>query len=130
MNTHSVPADDPDDPGAAAGYVPEPSPEERASDEVRTAIISGLTFGSRAVQYSVTEDRAIFEGDIDLGSVEQIGTTNSAMRGQDIAEAGVIPGSQFRWPNGRVPYEIDPGMPDQNRVTDAIAHWEANTSIR
>ena len=42
----------------------------------------------------------------------------------------VITGSQFRWPGGVVPYEIDPAMPDQQRVHDAIAHWEQHTVIR
>ena len=37
----------------------------------------------------------------------------------------VITGAQFRWPNCTVPYEIDAGLPNQQRVTDAIAHWEA-----
>ncbi|WP_332368614.1 M12 family metallopeptidase [Spirosoma telluris] len=35
-----------------------------------------------------------------------------------------------RWPNKVVYYSIDPALPNQTRVTDAIAHWEANTPIR
>jgi astacin len=106
------------------------NPELLSSEEVGTAIISGLSFGPKAVQYSVVEGRAIFEGDIDLGSIEEVEAGNQAMRGIGIAEGVVLPGSQFRWPGGVVPYDIDPGMPDQQRVHDAIAHWEANTVIR
>lgn len=29
-----------------------------------------------------------------------------------------------------MPYDIDASLPNQNRVTDAIAHWEAHTSFR
>ncbi len=106
------------------------NPEAQGSQDIGTAIISGLTFGTKAVQYAVVDGRAIFEGDIDLGSVEEVEQSNSAMRGVAIAEGVVLPGSQFRWPNGVVPYDIDPAMPNQQRVTDAIAHWEANTVIR
>ncbi|MCK8522955.1 M12 family metallopeptidase [Aquimarina sp. D1M17] len=35
-----------------------------------------------------------------------------------------------RWPNNTVYYTIDSGLPKQYRVTDAIAHWEANTALR
>ncbi len=104
--------------------------EYLGSDEVGTAIISGLSFGARAVQYAVVDGRAMFEGDIDLGSVEEVEQGNAAMRGIAIAEGVTLPGSQFRWPNGVVPYEIASGMPNQQRVTDAIAHWETNTVIR
>ena len=38
-------------------------------------------------------------------------------------------GAQFRWPNCVVPFTIDPALPNQARVTDAIAHWEANTRL-
>ena len=57
------------------------NPELQASDEVRTAIITGVTFGTKAVQYAVIDGRAIFEGDIDLGSVEDLEKSNDAMRG-------------------------------------------------
>ncbi len=105
-------------------------PEAQGSQDVGTAIISGLTFGTKAVQYAVVDGRAIFEGDIDLGSVEEVEQSNSAMRGVAGARGVVIPGSRFRWPGGVVPYDIDSAMPDQQRVADAIAHWEANTVIR
>ncbi|WP_108866997.1 M12 family metallopeptidase [Aquimarina aquimarini] len=35
-----------------------------------------------------------------------------------------------RWPNNTVYYTIQSSLPNQARVTDAIAHWEANTSLR
>jgi hypothetical protein len=108
----------------------EDNPELLGSDEVRTAFVSGLTFGPKAVQYAVVDGRAIFEGDIDLGPVEEVEKSTAVMRGAGLEEAVVIPGSQFRWPNGTVPFDIDSALPDQQRVADAIAHWEANTVIR
>ncbi len=33
------------------------------------------------------------------------------------------------WPNHIVFFTINPAMPDQFRVTDAIAHWQANTNV-
>ncbi len=106
------------------------NPELKATDDVRTALISGVTFGSKAVQYAVVNGRAIFEGDIDLGSVEDLEKSNDAMRGISVERSVTITGSQFRWPGGLVPYDIDPAMPDQQRVHDAIAHWEQHTVIR
>ncbi len=35
-----------------------------------------------------------------------------------------------RWPNNTVYYEIQSSLPNQRRVTDAIAHWEANTDLK
>ena len=107
------------------------NPELLESDEVHTAIISGVTFASKAVQYSVVNGRGIFEGDIDLGAVEDLEQSNDAMRGlAPVERAVVLTGSQFRWPGGVVPYDIDAAMPDQQRVHDAIAHWEQHTVIR
>ncbi len=38
--------------------------------------------------------------------------------------------TQRRWPNNTVYYAIESGLPNQARVTNAIAHWEANTDLR
>lgn len=100
---------------------------------IGTALISGNTFAAKAVQYVDIDGMAIVEGDIALGSVEEVdaATEQTRQRMQEGVAFGVgISGTQFRWPNCRVPYEIDPALPNQTRVTDAIAHWEANTAFR
>lgn len=105
--------------------------EFESADEVHTAIIGGNTFDNKAVQYVVIDGLAIFEGDIVLGTVEEVERETARRRGELPEPASVvISGNQFRWPNCRVPFTIDPALPSQNRVTDAIAHWEANTRFR
>ena len=92
--------------------------EFRTSSETGTAYISGFTFDRKKVTYHVVDGLAILEGDIVLGTVEQL----------KAQEAVAIPGN--RWYQGLVPYEIDPNLPDQGRITQAIAHWQSTTNIR
>lgn len=98
---------------------------------VQTALISGNTFRAKAVQYSVLDGQAVFEGDILLGSVEEVQRESAQLAAEARGELGtaavLISGDQFRWVNCVVAYDIDPALPNQARVTDAIAHWEANT---
>ncbi|HST84780.1 MAG TPA: Dot/Icm T4SS effector Zinc-dependent metalloprotease LegP, partial [Kineosporiaceae bacterium] len=103
--------------------------------ERRTAIISGVTFGNVPVVYSAVNGLAIFEGDIVLGTVDQLDLALQEHRAQASGEADVefgvgISGLRFRWPNAQVPFDIDPALPNQQRVRDAIAHWESRTPIR
>ena len=108
-----------------------------SGEEVRTGFVSGATFQNKPVQFSVVDGLAIFEGCIVLGTVEEMEKKCDAVRaGKDIAddtgeivEGVYITGNQYRWPNALVPYDIDPALPNQQRVTDAIAHWEQNTNI-
>lgn len=107
-----------------------------SSDDVRTGFITGTTFRNRPIQYSVVDDKAIFEGDIVLGLVDEIERQSALVQAgavgddPDIARGVVISGDQYRWPNALMPYEVDNGLPNKARVTDAIAHWEANTNMR
>ena len=99
-----------------------------------TALISGVTFERRPVVYSNIHGVAIFEGDIALGTVEEVEAALAEGRDQAAGSDGAtrsigITGSRFRWPSGRVAFEIDPDLPDQQRVRDAIDHWEAKTRI-
>jgi astacin len=106
-----------------------------ASDDIRTGLISGSTFKNKEVQYTVVDGLAVFEGCIVLGTAAEVEARTQALRsGVGVAsglERGVaITGNEFRWPDALVPYDIDSGLTNQQRVTDAIAHWEANTNIR
>jgi hypothetical protein len=112
-----------------------------SSDDIRTGFITGITFGVRPVQYSVIDGLAIFEGDIALGTVQEMEQDAHRLREQmpssdprgvdrDIASGVGITGQRFRWPNGLMPYVIDNDLPNQGRVTDAIAHWERRTVMR
>jgi hypothetical protein len=41
-----------------------------------------------------------------------------------------ITGDQYRWPNRTIPYEVDPALPGQDRIVEAVAHWTEHSSIR
>jgi hypothetical protein len=100
---------------------------------VQTALLDGATFKGKAVQYSVVDGLAIFEGDIVLGTAEEVTSRTEQIRlemsGQ-VASGVLRSGAQFRWPNCTIPYTIDPALPNQARVTDAIAHWHERTRFR
>jgi hypothetical protein len=116
---------------ARTGRADEQPSEFRSSPEVRTALIAGNTFPVKAVQYAVVDGVALFEGDIELGTIEEVEARTQQLRDELTATAGVArTGAQFRWPSCRVPYTIDPALPNQKRVTDAIAHWEQHTGYR
>ena len=108
-----------------------------SGEKVFTGFISGLTFKNKPVQYTVVDGLAMFEGDIVLGTAEEMAArTKAILAGEagtehDDLEKGVaISGAQYRWPNALMPYEIDPNLPNKSRVTDAIAHWTNNTNLR
>jgi len=95
-----------------------------------TAYISGNTFPPTKVTYFEVNGRAVFEGDIVLGTVDQVPTTLEEYEAQAGARAVIIPGAQFRWPGAIVPFQINAALPNQQRVRDAITHWEQRTSLR
>ena len=92
-----------------------------------TALVSAATFNNKPLRYADVGGWAMFEGDIVLGRAADLRRVET---GGMVLESIGITGQQFRWPNATVPFDIDPAMPDQQRVTDAIAHWEANTPLR
>jgi hypothetical protein len=81
------------------------------------------TYSINGVDYSVAHIKGnhVLEGDI-LLSEDQLHNTTVHTEGVGLLNR--------RWPGGIVYYSISSSLPSQNRVTDAIAHWQANTSIR
>jgi len=85
---------------------------------------------------AVVDDRvfALAEADIILGEVQEMTAITDTLIHADPSrenggmEKGVaITGDRYRWPAGRVPYVIDPGLPSPTRVTTAISHWQQRT---
>jgi hypothetical protein len=109
--------------------VAEPHGEQRSGPIAGTALVTGPTFTNKGLQYAEVDGMAMFEGDIILGPIDEIkAQADSGIVLQSVGLTSI--GTQFRWINATIPYEIAPGLPNQPRVTDAIAHWEAKTRIR
>ena len=103
------------------------SPQFPTSNDVRTGYISGETFALKRVTYAVIDNMAIFEGDIVLGKAEDM----EKRKNEPVERAVMITaGEGYRWPRQEIPYAIQTGFPNANRITDAIRHWEENTPIR
>ncbi len=95
--------------------------EMNAGNSTATMDITSMWGGdwfTKSLTFALFDDLALFEGDIALH------TDSLTVSGLGVNRTSLL------WKDGLVPYEIDPKLPAQNRVFDAIAHWEANTSIR
>ena len=119
------------------GNLRENSPSSNA--EWHTGIINGNTFRNKEVKYRMINGMAIFEGDIILArSPEQLEKLSHEPKvpGENqptvkpIIRAIVRAGDELRWPRGEIPYVIQSILPNQQRVSDAIQHWEERTPIR
>lgn len=118
--------------------------------ETRTGFVSGPGFEDLPVEYVVTNGVALWQGCIDIGPPEEVERHAATVRAKAAerttdeiaAEAatgdaageqrgvGLPQTSAFLWTNGLMPYVINAGLPDADRVTDAIAHWTGNSGMR
>ena len=87
--------------------------------------------------FQVVDGLAIIEGDIILGRVEDLTPSQKPLQeiqakkqGLGDKKGAVARGSEFRWTDGIVPYTIDAGLPQPERVQEAIDHWNQNTVIQ
>ena len=101
----------------------------RSSDESGSGVISGNTFERKPVEYGVIDGLAVFEGDIVLGTADELRAAADEAPLDELPVRGIgITGERFRWPGGIVPWQAQPAL--RQRALDAIQHWEANTNIR
>src|SRR5688572_26815635 len=110
-----------------------------ARGEVRHGFVLDRAGQPMRVTYEVHDGKAIWQGDIVLGQANEISTTSAAARpfvrtaaAMRAAPGGaqptiIIDGDGFRWPGGVLPYEIEAGLADQTRITDAIKLIEETT---
>ncbi len=123
--------------------------------ETRTGFASGPGFENLPVEYVDVDGIALWQGCIELGSVEEVEREAAIIRaksaddesngvasysvvddaGADDSGAvqhgiGLPQSSSYLWTSGRMPYVINANLPNTNRVTSAIAHWTANSGMR
>jgi astacin len=95
--------------------------EQNVGASLATLDFTGMWGGqwfTKPLTVAYVDGVALFEGDIAL-SVDSL-----TMGGLGVNRKSLL------WTGGVVAYDIDPALPAQNRVFDAIAHWEAKTTIR
>lgn len=84
-----------------------------------------LPSGAELRELEDIDGRAILEGDIDVGATETV-ERSAQLNG---AESAAKRQERWRWPNATVFFRIDAGLPNAQRVRDAIAHWRANSPL-
>lgn len=97
-----------------AGDAADPAPE------VHTGKIA-TAGGPMEIRYELIDGHVVFEGDIVIPAGDLLDP--------NVAHAATVMRNQ-RWPGNVVPFVIDPALPDQGRVTNAIAHWQQTTEMR
>lgn len=85
------------------------------------------------VECVAIDEGCLLEGDIALQPsqfVEQIDVDENLATEESALLSS--PGTWWKWPDGVVPYTISSGLPwsIRQKVTQAIAHWEARTPVR
>ena len=107
-----------------------------ASGEPRTW--GETEFRGRTLRYEARDGLAIHGGDMVLGRVEEIEARDARRRGKgDRGKLPLRPRSisavepDYLWPDGVIPYEIDPRLTDVQRegIPEAIAAWNEQTVI-
>lgn len=79
--------------------------------------------GAQPISYEIINGQYVMEGDVMLDKRQVTASAKKNVNGESVGR------TVARWPNNTVYYTIASNLGNQKRVTDAIAHWEANTNI-
>jgi hypothetical protein len=100
------------------------------SQQSGTTWITDAEGNSAQVSFEAKEGLAVLEGDIVLGTVEEAQSRQPTTETQGSQTAIGARLSWSNWKNKTIPYTVDAKLDHPDYVKDAIAHWEAKTSIR
>ncbi|MBX9601695.1 MAG: hypothetical protein K2X35_11840 [Bryobacteraceae bacterium] len=100
---------------------PEPVVESGGT-EVRNSMWRGVP-----ITHDVRGGVAVLEGDMILGPADELEPASEEAIKNRAKDGVAIDGSTYRWPGGLIPYAISSTMPNQQRVIDAVNHW--NTQL-
>ena len=98
-----------------------------------TGIVSDIYFAGKKMPVEKIDGKYVYQGDIFLpeaniskSPVELVLKSNE----DPTAVNKSVGRTEFFWPDNIVYYEIDSSLPNQQRVVDAISHWESKTAVK
>jgi len=94
--------------------------------------VSDVYFAGKKIPVENINGSLVYQGDI-IFSNDMV--TNQPIKivydkGEKSSQQKSVGRTSSYWPDNIVYYEIDGSLPDQTRVTDAMAHWESNTAVK
>ena len=96
-----------------------------------TGDISDVYYAGQKISVDHINGDLVYQGDIlikeNLATKQPVKLIYDPGETPDTKSVGRTSGM---WPNNTVYYSIDPNLPNQYRVTDAISHWESKTSLK
>lgn len=99
----------------------------------QTGVVSDIYYAGKKLPVELIEDKYVYQGDIFLSEsdISKSPVQLILKSGEDPASVNKSVGrTKFFWPDNTVFYSIDPALPNQQRVLDAIKHWETKTAVK
>jgi astacin len=107
-----------------------------ATAQVAVPEVGSIEIDGRLITYEIRGGYALYQGDIILGTAEEV---QAAARARREGKAGpressitiLSPtASPSPWPDATMYYTIDSDIPNQQRILDGIQHWNDRTSMK
>ncbi|MCB7480652.1 M12 family metallopeptidase [Christiangramia sediminis] len=98
-----------------------------------TGNVSDIYFAGRKLPVEELNGKYVYQGDIFLpeSNISKSPVDLILEPNEDLGTLNKSVGrTQYFWPDNIVYYEIDSSLPNQQRVLDAINHWESNTAVK
>src|ERR1044072_283863 len=91
-----------------------------------------LEINGRLIQYEIQGSYAVTGGDMILGTGAEVerAARPAAVASEKQSLVQRFSNSAQRWPDATMYYDIDPGLPNPQRVLDAVAHWNDRTHLK
>jgi len=105
------------------------------TDGLGETYISDSSFTNTKVTYAIKDNWAIFEGDIILGTIDEVESWREIQeesQNNTNQRSLIITGDRYRWNQGILVYQIASNVSSSTRtlITQALAHWELKTFVR
>jgi len=98
----------------------------------KSGTVSDIYYAGKKLPVESIDGNFVYQGDI-IFSKDMVTDQEQKLvyeKGETPSQQKSVGRTSSYWPNNIVYYAIDATLPDQTRVSDAIAHWQSNTAVK